>query len=154
MDAEIIAMPPREVTVDEYAVGEGVESFREPSPRPVKPVKKKQREISLDAPKVWKSKPTKPNQLANVDEVRPAKRETRVFDLSLENDQKAWNDIQTRSVSDLADLGVLQVEKNFCASTENWKILATIQYFEFRDVLDVDGQAKLRKDHDRNEARN
>lgn len=148
-DLTVIPLPPRPEEESAESVGGGVKAFV-PLRAPKPPAKRKQRVVSLDAPQVWVSKPTKPDQIGMPNEARLAKRETRVFDLAVENDLKQWNDVQSRAVSPLADLAVLSQEKNFCNSTENWKILVTIQYFEFRDFLDNEGQEKLRKEHEQN----
>ena len=91
------------------------------------------KEVNMDGPAEWGS-PSLEGQFSNETLWEQDGWSVRVYDLAKEEDVKDYQDILTKSAKKDPEVVVIDQEKNFCESTDNWKVFVTSVSIKYKNL--------------------
>jgi hypothetical protein len=128
-------LPPLRGRHPALVTGRGVPALTIIKPEP-KPAPKTPSTVSLDPVEEWIDQPMLKDQLENPALYRLDKREVRIFDLSQPEQLAAYNTLLAQASAPGTNLLVMDEQKQFATTRENWMVLVTLQWVKFRRLLE------------------
>ncbi len=99
------------------------------------PISREKPRAAVSKAAVWEAKPTLEYQIHDPELCQSTGRTTRIFDLSKPEELEKWNQLQTEASSPMATFCLVDAAREFCKSTENWKLMVTVETMKFRQLL-------------------
>lgn len=90
---------------------------------------------NLDAQPDWIDRATVEGQIQIKGAFKHDRTETLVFDLTLPEELKSLNELQTKSKDPFTNTFIMQREQHFCEKTGNWKVLLTVSYVKYKRMV-------------------
>lgn len=83
----------------------------------------------------WGSSPSVEGQFQEASQWRKSGTHIKIFDLSKEKDLNNYSDLVSKAYQDDPSVIIVDEDKQFCKTTENWKILVQVVQIEYKKKI-------------------